>query len=300
MEFRYPKNYASPGHLRSLAETFLRCLVKVVEEGRPVILIAYGYGSLLVELATMLWYNQQLQGSEPLIAIAPGPPEATTTGGVPANYPPQTSGDKANTLEAHSKDPLRQNKPITVTESGPKADVVDSKGNKSLPKLRTGDNGTGGKPAVSDPEGAVSGLGAISAGRLSFVLPNIDVLAGIVLLGTPSNTPMVSLELPNGQKNKDELPTELLLKGCLNMHTFTDAPAYDENSVYHACFKSIVNEIGIPTQFYWGSSKVSPEAGRPFKVSCVHPALLPCDGILGSQYIHFRFARKLLQNVNRP
>jgi hypothetical protein len=216
-------------------------------------------------------------------------------------------------LEAPRKNLLHQNKSITVAESKPRVDIVDSKVNEILPKFRTRDNRRGRKPSMSDPEGAVSkqattpkksGLEAISAGRLSFLLPNIDVMAGIVLLGTPGNTPLVSLEWPlkwpKGQRDKDKPPTELLLGACLNIRTFTDLNAYVDNPVYHACFENIVNEIGIPTQCYWGSSEVFPEAGRPFKVSCVLPALLPSEGTLRSQCIHFLFVRKLSQNVNRP
>jgi hypothetical protein len=104
------------------------------------------------------------------------------------------------------------------------------------------------------------GIAPVQSSLTSIPLPDLNRVAGIVILGVTRETPKVLA----GQNTKPKL--EGLLEACLTHLPFKDVTKAPGSTPYHSCFRTIVENKGIATQWYLGNRQFDAEAGIPFEV----------------------------------
>jgi hypothetical protein len=251
MEFLYSKDESQFSSLMKVTGRFLQFVsekrqpileIPIIKTPfRPVIFIAHGHGSLILELAFMLSYRHQHPPAPSQI------PESAATGASP----------RARPLSAQEGTPG-----TSVTRESATVDQASKVQHENEPP-------SGVKPtfarALNEPTTSVSG--AVDAEGNNRAPPSLNPfldmenVAGVILLGTPREVPQVDGQEASGTKSK----LDQLLDICLDSKTFNPKAEKMEGN-YHACFQEIVDSVGLAVRCYWGSDKYKPEAGRPFKV----------------------------------
>jgi hypothetical protein len=308
MEFCYSQQHASIQYLRYLTERFLGCcsersrVSKISGDSkpvRPVIFIAYGHGGLVLELAIMISYSTQLDTSS---LNSPQVVERPRSSGLPSN-------------EASASSPTTETSPSNVFVTPPyvikaQAEVAQDEGQSSgftteKPKARLLLPTTERGDAANSNRGRLS-FRAAGKDRRSSLVPgnergpkesahdkvddaeasrpkpslNLTLIAGILLLGSPLEVPMLfsskgtniwKLEDLVGEKSEQEPTLETLLDVCMTTKAFektikTEYAGRTRSTIYHVCFERIVNTVGLTTQWYRGSPQFPMEAGNHFKV----------------------------------
>jgi hypothetical protein len=100
----------------------------------------------------------------------------------------------------------------------------------------------------------------------SIPLPDLNVVAGIILLGSTRKTPLVSLTKKDPAEPNTKPKLEGLLEACLTHLPFKDETGDPKATIYHSCFRTIVENKGIATQWYLvklGNNQYDAEAGKP-------------------------------------
>ena len=309
MEFRYPKKDGSPYNLRKLADAFLQCFSRKrgppdipvdSSPSRPIIFIAYGHGGLILELAIMVWYNQQLaptlvtspQAKEPPKSSVLPPKGAMPSGPTAETPPPTVSVTSPDARKEQRAIPLNQGQPSTSTSEAtkeqslegattPTVDAASPKETNLLQPSQLGEKPRRSSVTSRKERGSTESTQVqVSASEMSkskptsSPLPALSDVAGIVLLGSPLKIPLISLEEAGvsktdekpDKKSEDKPTLEKLLEACLRNATFKDTTEDQASTIYHTCFESIVNKFGIATQYYRGSDQYDAERGEPFKV----------------------------------
>lgn len=191
------------------------------------------------------------------------------------SQPHESSGSKPNATAVDSPpwEELKDDQQRPASESKPTAAVAPAKKNKRFPQFRH-DKAAGrqGKPARHDGSTKESGPTNNSAIEIGKAEPTLDLapdmshVAGIVLLGSALKAPKILPGPSAASTAKEKLPLQSLLDACLQTDKLGDMTDDLTDTVYHTCFEYIVNEVGLPTQCYRGSSEFDPEAGKPFEV----------------------------------
>jgi hypothetical protein len=252
IEFPYSKEESQFSNLMKVTGRFLQFVGEkrrpvleipiITTPFRPVIFIAHGHGSLILELAFMLSYRHQHPPAPSQI------PESAATGASSRARPLSAQGGQPGT-SVNRESATADQVPSVQHENEPPSSGVKP---TLAPALNV--------PTTSAP-GAVDAEGNNQAPPP--LAPSLDMenVAGVILLGTPSEVPRV-----DGQevlKTKSKL--EQLLDICLDSKTLHLKTDKMEGN-YHACFQEIVDSVGLAVRCYWGSDRYKPEAGHPFQV----------------------------------
>jgi hypothetical protein len=94
-------------------------------------------------------------------------------------------------------------------------------------------------------------------------LPDLNVVAGIVLLGSTRKIPLVSLTKKDATEPNTKPMLERILEACLTHLLLEDETGDPRSTIYYSCFRMVVENKGIATQWYLGNEKYDAEAGRP-------------------------------------
>ena len=187
--------------------------------------------------------------------------------------PSSESKPKVATVDSSQGSKSTEDPPRPSSESKPKVAAVNSPPKKTKPfqpflsdraarrPSTPGHNDGGSEQSVpannSGPE-----IGKTEPGL--GVIPDMSHVAGIVLLGSTREAPKISLDGSDTSTAQAKPELKSLLDANLKSDKLDDMTQNLADTVYHTCFESIVNEIGLATECYLGTDQFDPEAGKPF------------------------------------